>query len=148
MLSWWSVFTKQEKRMTKVSTTSEAVLGAVLVALRKGHSVNQAAVANAVGVGASTWSRIEKGESTLSVGQLRAAAKFLSETPASILEKAEKFEHRLQSDGVSVEERASQAAFVSSVAGVMASQAGATMIPLVGSALFGLISGYIKNRKV
>lgn len=84
-------------------TSSAAILGAVLAHLRKDRNMTQEDLGKAVGVGATTWSRIEQGSSQLSTEQLRDAAKALGVSAAFVLGKAEDLEEALQSRGIKVE---------------------------------------------
>ena len=87
--------------MTKV-TTYQAIIGSVLINMRHRLQVEQVNIAKSVGVGQSTWSRIERGESTLSVTQLVKAAKELRVNPSIILSESEKVKRELEADGVQV----------------------------------------------
>lgn len=70
-----------------LATTYQAVLGAVISELRRkpalgvmarsSEKINQADIAANLGITVSTWSRIERGESALTVEQLVALAAFL-----------------------------------------------------------------------
>ena len=62
-----------------------ALVGAVLAGVRKSRKLSQSQLADAVGVGVSTWSRIESGESALSIEQLAAAADGLGVAPSVLL---------------------------------------------------------------
>ena len=87
----------------KPVTNYSAIVGRVLVWLRELDGKNQAAVATDVGVTQATWSRIERGESGLTVEQLASAAEVLNTTPGSILGKADDAMTDLRSKGVIVE---------------------------------------------
>ena len=87
--------------MAKV-TTYQSIVGAVLINIRLRLQVEQAHIAKSVGVGQSTWSRIERGESTLSVTQLAKAAETLQVNPSTILSESEKVKKELIADGVTV----------------------------------------------
>ncbi len=84
-------------------TTSSAVLGQILAKLRSDAGKKQNEFANEIDVGASTWSRIENGESGLSIDQLRRAAKALGVSPGEILDLAETAERELEAKGVRVD---------------------------------------------
>lgn len=130
--------------MAKVEavTTTAAVLGAVLATIRNEAGLKQSDVADHVGIGASTWSRIEKGESTISVEQLKLAAKALAVTPSYILGMAEIAEKDIALRGVRIEDTTSPTKF--SIGRVAAGAAGGaalgTVIPVFGTAL-GLLVG-------
>lgn len=131
-------------------TTSGAILGSVLVTLRTQKGVKQADLAAAVGIGPSTWSRIEKGESSLSIDQLRKAAKALSITPGEILELIEKAEEQVTDHGIRIE--TSTASLTPSTSGVAAGSVGAaagaalgSVVPIVGTALGAVIGGALAH---
>ena len=76
-------------------TTYQAVIGRVIVNFRKQLAVDQALLAGAAGVTQSTWSRIERGESSLSIEQLAKADEVIEEVevkyqPAQILAAMQK----------------------------------------------------------
>jgi transcriptional regulator with XRE-family HTH domain len=66
-----------------------AIVGGVIVELRGARGVTQAAVAEAVGVHSSVWSRAERGQSAITVEQLRRAAGVLGRSPSAILAVAD-----------------------------------------------------------
>lgn len=58
-------------------TTDHAVLGSVITKIRESIGFKQSELADKIGVNQSTWSRIEKGETSLSAFQLYAVSKHL-----------------------------------------------------------------------
>lgn len=86
-----------------IVTTFPAVLGAVLVKLRTEKGMKQGDLAAAIGLGASTWSRIERGSSGLSIDQLRHVAKVFDITPGLILEMVEASEEEIKGRGIRIE---------------------------------------------
>lgn len=78
------------------------VLGAVVEHFRKRLSINQEAMAKAIGVSQSAYSRLEKGQSAMSVVQLRAISAQLGLAPEAIVHNAEVYAAQLQQQGVSV----------------------------------------------
>jgi transcriptional regulator with XRE-family HTH domain len=74
----------------------------VLVKLRKDLNKEQAFLAAQVGVTQSTWSRIERGESSFTVEQLAKVADCLQIKPSTILSETEKAILDLKSQGVLV----------------------------------------------
>lgn len=114
-------------------TTYPAILGAVIARLRSEKCLTQADLAEAVGLQPSTWSRIEKGESALTVEQLRLAALRMDETPAYIMELAEEAILKLPTTGISLE-MLSRAAWTGTAAAI-----GAGFLPVVGSALGAVV---------
>ncbi len=83
-------------------TTYAAVVGRILAGCRETLGLEQAEVARGVGVSQSTWSRIERGESALTVDQLARATIALATTPAWILAKADEAAARLDEMGITV----------------------------------------------
>ncbi len=88
--------------MLRPETTYQAIIGRVVVKIRKELAVEQASLAKNVGVTQSTWSRIERGESSLTVEQLARAADFLRVRPSTILHETEKAVDSLERQGVFV----------------------------------------------
>jgi len=86
----------------KPETTFPAIIGRVIVRFRKELAVDQSSLAAAVGVTQSTWSRIERGESSLTVEQLAIAAECLRVNTITIWSDAEKAVRELKSQGVIV----------------------------------------------
>lgn len=89
-------------------TTYQAVIGRVIVRIRKKVNENegsQGELAKNVGVTQSTWSRIERGESSLTVEQLARAADFLRVKPSIILLETEKAVDSLEKQGVFVNKK-------------------------------------------
>lgn len=79
-----------------------AIVGQVLAATRQQRELSQADVADAVGVTQSTWSRLERGQQILGLGQLRAASQFLGVQPYEVLEQAEVAVEHCRAEGVEV----------------------------------------------
>lgn len=81
------------------ATTYPILIGRVLMQLRKDHGTDQAALAAAVGVTQSTWSRIERGESALSIEQLALAADKLNVAPSQISKWADDAAQQFKAQG-------------------------------------------------
>lgn len=79
--------------------TSRAVLGYVLAELRRRRKLTQVQFAEQLGLAGSTWSRVEKGETSLTVEQLRAAADHLGISAASLLNLTAKGEEAVRRYG-------------------------------------------------
>ncbi len=143
------------KSVTNMTTTG-AVLGAVLVEMRTIAGMKQVRLAEKVGVGPSTWSRIEKGESGLSIDQLKAAADALGNTPWDILEVADAAGKSISDHGIKVEstqlspkdlakqetEKNNESVVKDMVAAGVAAN---VVIPIVGTALFSLVSSVLSQ---
>lgn len=115
---------------TPIVTTYPAIVGACLAAKRKEHGLSQSELALSVGLTVSTWSRIENGESALTIEQLALAAQRLNLPPSELLINADKKVAELEYRGIETKRNRV------SINEISASGA----IPLVGSALFGIIT--------
>ena len=112
-------------------TTYQSVIGQVIVTLRKEQSIEQATMASAVGVTQSTWSRIERGESSLTVDQLATASAKLRLSASAILKKAEDAIDELKLKGVIVASSKSSATNRKSTSGAA----------ILGAAALGALVG-------
>lgn len=83
-------------------TTYTAIVGQVLARKRADRGLEQAVLAKSLGVGQSTWSRVENGAVALTVEQLRAVAAPLAISPDEVLREADHYESLLTSSGVKV----------------------------------------------
>lgn len=88
------------------ATTFPAIIGRLLAVQRDRLNLDQATVAAAVGVTQPTWSRIERGESAISVDQLRRACNRLGLVPGQLLNQADSAKAQLERQGISVVESA------------------------------------------
>ena len=86
----------------KSGTTYNSILGQTLRQLREKKNKKQDDMANLLGITQASWSRIERGDTTLSVIQLDKIAKNLGETSSSILEIADKVRKDIESKGFKV----------------------------------------------
>ncbi len=147
------------KEISNVTTTS-AILGVVLAQLRNERHLTQEQIGKATGIGPTTWSRIEKGVSSLSMEQLRAAAKVLGVTPPFILERAEQLEQELRAKGILVGDVPPRDWAAATSAGGMAfatlkpylpqlgAMAAPLLIPLASAALTRLIDRFLPEGEV
>lgn len=86
----------------QAGSTYAALVGAVITQLRGDLKISQAELANTVGISQPAWSRIEKGESALTIDQLARAAKKLGAQPSEILNTAEKTIAEMKQQGLEV----------------------------------------------
>ncbi len=91
--------------MLKPATTYPALVGRVLGYLREQKKLEQANLARAVGVSQPTWSRIENGQSAVTVDQLARAASALKMQTNQILAMVDQSVNRLERQGVRVERK-------------------------------------------
>jgi transcriptional regulator with XRE-family HTH domain len=86
----------------KPGTTYPAIVGGVLAQIRNQKNLRQDEVAGAVGVTQATWSRIESGQSSITVEHLRLASGKLGHSPGQFLEFADQAEHNLRQSGAEI----------------------------------------------
>jgi transcriptional regulator with XRE-family HTH domain len=125
---------------TKTVTTYGAILGAVLAQLRATAGLKQIDLAGAVGIGASTWSRIEKGESALSTDQLKLAADVLKLPPGRILDMVDLAEQATAKNGIALEPIRKAQWTAASTATALG------LIPVVGSLLGGIVGAVVSSQ--
>ncbi len=131
--------------------TSRAVLGYVLAELRRRRKLTQVQFAEQLGLAGSTWSRVEKGETSLTVEQLRAAADHLGISAASLMNLAAKGEDAVRRYGKVVSpskgdrrgggEAASHGVGIGAMAGLIS----AGMLPLIGATLGGILGKALES---
>lgn len=85
------------------ATTYPAIIGRVFGELRAKAGMTQVALADAVGITNSTWSRIERGESALSMDQFVVAARALKVLPSYVQICADVVAARVVTKGIAVE---------------------------------------------
>lgn len=78
------------------------LVGEVLQHRREALGLYQSQLASALSVTQSAYSRIEKGETTVSVSQLRMLAHTLGTTPGNLLAEADQWALQLSMHGVNV----------------------------------------------
>jgi transcriptional regulator with XRE-family HTH domain len=85
-----------------VATTYPSIVGKVLTDLRSQRGMHQKHMASAVGITQATWSRIENGQTSVTLEHLRSAGKTLDMLPSQILAIADQTELEAQLRGVTV----------------------------------------------
>lgn len=88
--------------LLRPSTTYRAVLGKVLELRRKSLQWNQEEVAKRLGTSQSAWSRVETGQSNLSVEELAVVAHVLETSSEGVLRDVQRSVEHLQKRGVMV----------------------------------------------
>jgi transcriptional regulator with XRE-family HTH domain len=78
------------------------LVGKVLANQRAARNFDQAAVAAALGISQSAYSRIERGETPISVFQLSRASRCLGMRPGEILARADGWADQLVGQGVQI----------------------------------------------
>lgn len=87
----------------KPATTFPAITGRILVNLRKNGGIGQDELAEAIGITQSTLSRVERGESALTVDQLAKAARKLGIKASKILDLADDAVDEISAQGINVQ---------------------------------------------
>jgi len=85
-----------------LTTNYNSIVGAVISRKRSEEGLNQSDLAEAVGVGISTWSRIENGDGSCSIEQLKLACEKLNCTLVDIINAVEDSEKHLIEKGFKV----------------------------------------------
>ena len=91
------------------TTTYRALVGRLLAIQREAIGLDQGALAKKLNMSQSAWSRIETGQSNLSVDQLSLVAQALKTRPEAILKQAEGARTQLLRRGVKVLSAADEA---------------------------------------
>lgn len=82
--------------------TYPALVGRLLVQRREQLGLKQGALAEAIGLSQSAYSRLESGDSVLNLSQLRNVCAHLGVSPAQVLHAADQYEAQLHRQGVDV----------------------------------------------
>ena len=82
--------------------TYAQLLGRVVEHHRRQIGLHQAAIANALSVTQSAYSRLEQGDSAMSVNHLRVIAQALRTTPAKLLSDTDNYAAALRAKGVDI----------------------------------------------
>jgi len=86
----------------QAGTTYSAVIGGVIKQLRDSSSINQGAMAEAMGVSQAAWSKLESGKSTLTTAQLAKAADVLKIEANKIIQYADQTVADFKANEISV----------------------------------------------
>jgi transcriptional regulator with XRE-family HTH domain len=83
----------------KPTITYGALVGRIIEHRRKQLGLNQEPLATALGITQSAYSRLEKGQSVLTVTQLRMVAPHLKATAGQILDETDRYAIQFQRQG-------------------------------------------------
>lgn len=86
----------------KPETSYPAIIGRILEHSRKEAGLDQKVIAEGLGLTQSAWSRIERGQSGLSMEQLLRVSSILGKKPHEIIADADQATSRLKEDGITV----------------------------------------------
>lgn len=113
--------TERASRVPKPTITYALLVGRIVEHHRKQMGIHQEHVAQALGISQSAYSRLEQGQSGMSVTQLRMIAERLGTTPVVLLRDAEQYANQLRAQGVTVtDEKHDAAAGVLIALGILA----------------------------
>ena len=142
------------ERITNV-TTDNAILGAVISLLREQHAppMQQQELAAKMGLSASAWSRVEKGDTELSAAQIWMLSKLFIISSDRIFEMADQIKEDLKRKGVAVQPQSawkelSKSKSITASGTAIAGLAASGLIPVFGPVLFGIVSGIMASRKI
>ena len=97
------------------------LVGRIVEHLRTQQGLHQTAIAKSLGISQSAYSRLELGQSGMSVTQLRTIAEKLRTTPDSLLHYATLYANQLRAQGVTVtDDKVESAASVLIALGILA----------------------------
>lgn len=91
-----------DSQQSNFATTYPSIVGKVLADARARHGMQQKDMASAVGITPATWSRIESGQTSVTLEHLRSAAQAVGMLPSQILAVADQAEVEAQFRGVTV----------------------------------------------
>lgn len=86
----------------QAETSYPAVIGRILEFKRKELNLDQGDIAKQLGITQSAWSRIERGQSGISMEHLIKVSEILNTKPFEIIQAADEASEKLKSDGVKV----------------------------------------------
>lgn len=125
-----------------------AVVGAILLAKRKEIGLSQAEMAEAVGLNVSTWSRVENGDSAMTIEQLAFAAVALNVRPSSILEATEIKLEELDAKGIATGVSRSDLGEIASMGAIpLAGVALSVALGPIGALAAGAVTAYFYGKR-
>lgn len=83
-------------------TSYSAILGRILEHIRKEAGFDQGGIAKEIGLTQSAWSRIERGQSGISMEHLIRFSEILNTKPHKIIADADHASEQLKHDGITV----------------------------------------------
>jgi transcriptional regulator with XRE-family HTH domain len=94
--------------LPKPTITYAMLVGRIVEHHRRRLNIHQEQMAQALGTSQSAYSRLEQGQSGMSVTQLRVIADKLQTTPAALLHHAEQYANQLRAQGVKITDEKSE----------------------------------------
>ena len=116
-------------------TTYPAILGQIIRELRKAKGIDQAKIAEDMGINRSSWSQIENGNVMVNIHQLQKIGKNLGREAHQILQDADTIAKNMKERGCKVH--------YDSVKEVQAKSSDSQGLALIGAGLLGLFVGSV-----
>lgn len=132
--------------------TYQGILGAVVNILRSdsGRAITQAEIAEQLGITVSTWSRIERGESPLTLEQLLMVASFLGLPLSSLFKFVEEKVDELAKKGIQVAISKEALQEIKALPLSSGQLVAMSIVPggigIIGAAAYGLYKSLIKSK--
>ena len=119
----------------QAETTYSAILGQILKELRKKKGKDQSYIAEKMGMNRSSWSRIESGNTMMTIQQLQKASDIFKTEANAILLKADTIASAMKKEGYKVH--------YDSPKEIQEKSSGTQGLALIGAAALGLFVGSI-----
>jgi transcriptional regulator with XRE-family HTH domain len=97
-------------QVPKPTISYATLVGRIVQQHRTQARIHQEAIAQALGISQSAYSRLEQGQSAMSVTQLRAIADQLATTPDFLLQHTAQYADQLRAQGVNITDNKQQSA--------------------------------------
>ena len=117
----------------QAETTYSAILGQILKEFRKNKGMDQSHIAKEMGMNRSSWSRIESGNTMMTIQQLQKASDIFKTEANAILLEADNIASAMKDKGYKVH--------YDSPKEVQAKSSGSQGLALIGAAALGLLVG-------
>jgi len=79
-----------------------SIVGSIIANARRNKGLGQAEISSQLNISQATWSRIERGTTSVNVSQLSSIAELLHVAPHEILSKADDMASELKSRGINI----------------------------------------------
>lgn len=89
----------------QATTTYPAIVGRVIAEARKHQKLTQGQLAQEMGINQPAWSKIERGQTAMTIEQLAEVAPLLGYSPSQLLKQADLAAQHAENEGVQVESR-------------------------------------------
>lgn len=83
-------------------TSYSQIVGSIIANYREYHGLGQAEISSKLNISQATWSRIERGSTSVNASQLSEISSLFNVTPQQILARADQMKAELNSRGIKV----------------------------------------------